>query len=336
MQLPIGDQAMEVIALAYCANTPVLLKGQHGIGKSGLVRAAADKLGISCLVRDLSLMEPPDLVGIPHVGAEGCTHFAPPSFLPREGKGLFVLEEVNRCPRYMRVCCLELLTSRRLNDYELPPGWVPVASINPAADNYEVDELDPALLSRFLQLEVKAAVDKWADWARTTGLHEKIIGFVEQSPGVFDSNEPSPRSWEYASRLLQTWEALPDQNRDLLVAALAGTLGDNWALAFMKFLVDASKPLSASEIIGDYPAHRATMKRWIAEAKLDLAAASLAALKRHLQPQRHYDRALKKSNQMRNIEEFLSDLPPDLQRQASAWLEQRGFSKLSVRLGVAS
>jgi MoxR-like ATPase len=41
----------------------VLLEGPTGIGKSELVRQTADELGIGFAVLDLSLLEPPDLVG---------------------------------------------------------------------------------------------------------------------------------------------------------------------------------------------------------------------------------------------------------------------------------
>lgn len=334
MQSPIGKKVANVIQLAYHSNIPVLLDGRHGIGKSSLFHTVADTLEIGLCVRDVSLMEPPDLAGIPTVADNGCTRYAPPSFLPREGRGILLFEELNRCPRYMRVACLELLTSRRLNDYVLPTGWVPMAATNPAGEGYDVDEMDQALLSRFLRIEVVATVGEWAAWARSSGIHEKIIAFVEQSPGIFEADEPSPRSWEYASRLVKVWESEPDRDRGLLVAALAGALGDNWALALLNYLTSAAKPLSATEIMNDYRAHRATMKRWIADAKLDLVAASLETLKRHLQPQRQYDKVVKDAKQKKNVEDFLADLVPDLQRQAAAWLAERGFNQLNLRQGA--
>ena len=75
----------------------------------------------------------------------------------------------------------------------------------------------------------------------------------------------------------------------MLAAALSGILGENWALAFMQFYQHGCKPLSADIIIREYPAQRAVLKRWITDAKLDLVAASVELLKRHLQPQRRYD-----------------------------------------------
>ena len=144
-----GDKVLDVINLACGADQPVLLIGRHGIGKSSFFEQAADRRGIGLIVCDLSLMEPVDLVGIPSINDNGRTVYAPPSFLPTDGTGLIVFEELNRAPRYVQVPCLQLLTARRLNDYALPPGWLPCAAINDG-EEYQVDDLDVAILSRFL------------------------------------------------------------------------------------------------------------------------------------------------------------------------------------------
>ena len=94
---PIGRPVIELLALAYRANVPAMLVGAHGLGKSEITGAAAIALGIDIISRDLSLMEPPDLVGLPRLDG-GATTFMPPDFLPREtGRGGFLLiEEINR------------------------------------------------------------------------------------------------------------------------------------------------------------------------------------------------------------------------------------------------
>ena len=114
ISLPAGDRVVDMIELAYKADLPVLLEGRHGVGKSALLARAAQRLGIDQIVRDLSIMEPPDLVGIPSVAPEGRTRYAPPAFLPSGGRGLLAFEELNRSSRYMQASCLQLLTARRL------------------------------------------------------------------------------------------------------------------------------------------------------------------------------------------------------------------------------
>ena len=102
LTLAAGEPLLEVLILAKQADQPVLLEGRHGIGKSMLFEQAAARLGIGHIIRDLSLMEPPDLVGIPKVGKDGRTHYAVPAWLPSSGRGLLVFEELNRCPATCR------------------------------------------------------------------------------------------------------------------------------------------------------------------------------------------------------------------------------------------
>lgn len=331
MTLPAGERVVDLIELAYKGNLPVLLEGRHGIGKSALLARAAERLGVEYIVRDLSLMEPPDLVGIPAAGQDGRTHYATPAFLPSGGRGLLAFEELNRCPRYLQAPCLQLLTVRRLNDYALPPGWLPVAAVNDPQDGYVLEELDEALLSRFLRMKLVPDRQAWVSWGKTEDrVHPKVLAFVEHSPGIFDEPVSNPRSWTYASNFLKCWELAPGREQDLLAAGLAGLVGEKWALAFLQFYGAGRRPLTATEVIDHYRAHRAALKAWVGAAQLDLVAASLGALKRHLEPQRVYEMVVNDAGTKANVEAFFADLPAELRRQVRDWLKDRGFVGLRV------
>jgi hypothetical protein len=327
-----GEPLKRLLKLATRSDMPVLLQGRHGIGKSEIVPQVAAELGIDCLVRDLSLMEPPDLIGLPRAAEDGRTRYAPPAWLPASGQGLFLLEELNRCPRYMLAPCLQLLTARALNDYRLPPGWLPCAAINPAADGYHADELDQALLARFLRVEVAPALGEWLTWAGAHGVHEKIVQFVESSPRVFDDPDANPRAWCYAGGLLRHWEHDGGCDQQLLAHALAGVLNDKYALAFLQFYTGQHQPLRPRDITADYPAHQAALRAWVRRGQLDLIAASFESFKRHLQKQQTYDRVVSRPASKANVEAFLTDLPAEFHLQARLWLQDRGFTGL--RLGA--
>ena len=119
--LPLGPRVEAILEVAYRSRRPVLLEGATGIGKSELVAHVARKLGISHIVLDLSLLEPPDLVGLPVI-EDGRTRYAVPRFLPRDGAGILMLEELNRAERYIQQPALQLLTARALHEYVLPDG----------------------------------------------------------------------------------------------------------------------------------------------------------------------------------------------------------------------
>ena len=223
--VPIGGRVSAVLALAYRANRAVLLEGPTGIGKSELVRQVAEELGIAFAVLDLSLLEPPDLIGLPVV-EDGRTRYATPASLPTGGAGLLLLEELNRADRTVQQPALQLLTARRLHEYELPPGWVPFAAINPEDGDYQVTPLDPALRCRFLQLKVRADVRSWREWAGRNGLHPAVRQLAAAHDDLLDT--VPPRTWTYVSQVVAVMTAAERGDELFLNDALGGYLPPAW------------------------------------------------------------------------------------------------------------
>jgi hypothetical protein len=336
IEAPIGPAVIELLSLAHRADIPALLIGAHGLGKSEVTAAAAATLGIECISRDLSLMEPPDLVGLPRfldTPDGGATTFVPPEFLPRKtGRGGFLLlEEINRAPRCMQACCLELLTSRRLNGYVLPKGWLPVACINPKVDGYAVDLLDAALMSRFMQIHVCASVDSWAAWASDNGIDSRVIAYVTSVPDVLDESKggASPRSWAYASRTLKAADAqLLERSPDTVLTALSGIIGPVHATALLRLVYGTEVALTPADLINDWPAAKATMKRWRKHGRLDLLAASMRAVLQWLRPDGVAEQVRGDAVLLDTLRGFFKVLPGDLAEQAKAWLIEGGHMDL--------
>ena len=319
MKVEVGRPLIEIIKMCYAANLSALLEGPHGVGKSAVLEEAARELEIDFITRDLSLMEPPDLVGIPQIAA-GKTWYCPPSFLPAKGRGLLVLEELNRAPRYMRSPCMQLLTARSLNDYVLPEGWVPMAAINPATANYEVDELDSALLSRFVRIEVEADPERWLEWARGSGVHHAVLAYVASDPSIFKSPENNPRAWEYVSRAVHAAGQHTAPN-DALEAIVAGLVGTKRAAAFLKTIRDGEQPLTAGQILA-YALHGKRLQDWIRQDRIDLVRGSLLNVLKHLQVRDHYKDARSKPKVWASLGSFLRDLPGDLRDEAVAFFKE--------------
>jgi MoxR-like ATPase len=237
--VPLGPLVEEVLGVAYRARRPVLLEGPTGIGKSEIVAQVCRKLGIGRVVLDLSLLEPPDLVGLP-VLAGGSTTYAPPAVLPRDGCGILMLEELNRAERYIQQPALQLLTARRLHEYELPEGWSTCAAINPEDDEYQVTPLDPALRARFLNLAVRADRAAWVAWAAHNAVHLAVLRLARQHERFLDGT--SPRSWTFASDVLKSLRPAELRNGPLLEAVLGGYVAPAWA----QLLVEALRGLETT------------------------------------------------------------------------------------------
>jgi hypothetical protein len=229
-QIPLGPRLEAVLEVAYRARRSVLLEGATGIGKSEIVKAVAEKLGIQTIVLDLSLLEPPDLVGLPRI-EDGRTAFAVPRVLPQVGAGILMLEELNRAERYIQQPALQLLTARRLHEYELPPDWVCFAAINPETGDYQVTTLDRALRARFLELSVRADRASWLAWAQLHGIHSGVVALAQAHERIFD--DVPPRSWTYVSQVLKAMKPAELEHGILLRDALGGYLPPTWVEALV-------------------------------------------------------------------------------------------------------
>jgi hypothetical protein len=249
--IPVGPRLERVLELAYRARRPVLLEGPTGIGKSEIVRHVAERAGVSTIVLDLSLLEPPDLVGLPVV-IDGRTVYALPQVLPRDGAGILMLEELNRAERYIQQPALQLLTARRLHEYELPPGWVCFAAINPESADYHVTALDRALRARFLNLGVRADRASWLAWAQTHGVHAGIVALAQAHERILD--DVPPRTWTYASHVLAALTPAELADGMLLRDALGGYLPTTWveALLATKDTWSTRLPFDVRALLADY------------------------------------------------------------------------------------
>ena len=323
--MPVGKPLAALLDLCYAAGRTPLLAGGTGLGKSTQLEDYARGKGWEFRCRDLSLMEPTDLVGLPVVKGK-VTRYLPPSFLPDDDgdEGLLVLEEINRAPAYMRAPCLQLLSARCLNDYQLPDTWRLAAAINPAEDGYAADDLDPALESRFVRINVVASPDEWADWARGHKVDGRVIEYVLADPGVFDSPASNPRAWTAVAKLLTSAEKLGTPP-GLLHAAVAGSVGAERAASFLRFIKDRVKPLDAETVLRGYKKVRATLTGWVTDGKLDLVQGTLLKVKQRLQSQTEYDAARGDGAAWKNLCRLMMDLPGDLREEAEAFFQEREY-----------
>jgi hypothetical protein len=151
--------------------------------------------------------------------------------LPKDGAGILLLEELNRAERYIQQPALQLLSARRLHEYELPRDWICVATINPQSAEYQVTSLDKALRARFLQVSVRADRASWLAWAQTANLHPGVLAVAQQHERILD--DVPPRTWAYVSDVLRALTPGELADGTLLRDALGGYLPPAWVEALL-------------------------------------------------------------------------------------------------------
>jgi hypothetical protein len=104
---------------------------------------------------------------------------------------------------------MQLVLDRRVGDYNLPDEWFVIAAGNRIEDRAAVSQMPAPLTNRFLHLTLRPDLNSWKDYAIDSELSEKIISFLNFRPDLlhsFNKNAiawPSPRTWDFASRLLR-------------------------------------------------------------------------------------------------------------------------------------
>ena len=186
----------------------VMVWGAPGIGKSQTVAEVARAAKIDLVDLRLSQLAPTDLRGLPVADhQERSARWYPPEFLPRSGKGILFLDELNMAPPAMQGIAQQLVLDREVGSYKLPAGWHVWAAGNRAEDGASVFQMPSALQNRFIHLSVEVHFDSFRQWALGHGIHERIVAFLAFRPQLLHRRDPaqpawpSPRAWAAADAL---------------------------------------------------------------------------------------------------------------------------------------
>jgi MoxR-like ATPase len=243
--VPVGPRLLRLLEADYRARRAALLEGPTGVGKSEIVRQLAAQLGVGFEVLMLSLLENVDLQGMPYIDEQKRTACAVPREMPTDGRGILLLEELNRAERHVQQAAMELCLTGRTRQYTLPPGWVVFAVINPEEDDYFVTPLDPAHRARFHNVFVRADLGHWIAWAERHGIHPVILRLAREHRGLLDA--VPPRTWTLISGVLHALR--PDELRDpVLLHDLLTDLPAVWADALVEALNDPQESIEGIEV----------------------------------------------------------------------------------------
>lgn len=162
--------------------------GAPGVGKTQMIAALADKLGISLIVLDLPNIERVDLAGLPKVWERtdikqkpgdrtseedfDAGYIRPSSMFPtkqtNEKGGILFLDEMANAEPHVLRALNRFIQERGLNGYVLPENWIIVAAGNRASDTDGAMDFqqNQALASRFTFMNLVPTVEEWCAWAR--------------------------------------------------------------------------------------------------------------------------------------------------------------------------
>ena len=257
-----ATELQEVLRLTPAAQN-IMLVGKHGIGKSQIVKNFYESESHKVITFFLGQMsDPGDLIGLMHKNQKtGHSEFMPPFWWPTDKKPVVLfLDELNRARPEILQSVMDLTLNRTLAGKSLPAGSRIVSAVN-EGEEYQLTDLDPALVSRFNIYQFLPTLEDWLLWANKNNVDQRVIDFLQKNSEYLDGDprtvegdsasfgaeltpKPDRRAWHRVSSALDSIQ----QFQPLHVKVVAGIVGVNAAMAFSKSLKDTHL-LSAEDVL---------------------------------------------------------------------------------------
>ncbi len=265
-------KTIKQIATKLPANIAILLRGPTGVGKSYISAQIADGLGLPFIDVRGSTMDEAQVSGIPDFEGSkttGVATFCMPSWYVRACREpvVLMLDELNRSLPGVMQGFFQIVLDRQLGNnvdgepLRLHPETRVIAAVNTGAE-YDVNDMDPALLRRFWVADLEPSVLDWVEFAKPS--HDgALVEFVRQHPDHF---APSPRSVSPGTVIPTpaSWSRLDESLRSagvelaesagsrptLLYPIAQGFVGVEAAIALVEFVARMERNISAEAVIG--------------------------------------------------------------------------------------
>jgi hypothetical protein len=242
-----ADTYLEALRFNIKSGGNLLVFGQAGIGKTEMGQQAAELEGFGVCYLNLSVMEAPDLMGLPVITDDQSVDYARPKFLPIEGKVdrpmVLLIDELDKAKPELQNPLLELLQSHTINGQKLAIQAI-IATGNLPDEGAHSQPVSHALTNRCKVYKLVSGFEPWREWAQNSGLNALVVGFlsknteylsmppIEGDPTAYC--RPSPRSWSLAARDIDKTD--PKASVDFQTLLVAGRVGSSAATKFRVWL----------------------------------------------------------------------------------------------------
>jgi hypothetical protein len=250
----------------------ILMRGPTGIGKSHVARGIAANLELPFIDVRGSTMDESDM-GIPDLETSkeaGCYTKMLPSWYVRACKEpvVLMLDELNRSMPSVMQAFFQVVLDRELGNgpdgeaFRLHPETRIIAAVN-AGNEYDVNDMDPALLRRFWVCDLEATSEGWIEWAEANGIDKIMVEFIRQEPAHWrvDPSKveagtvtPTPASWHRLDETLKYcgWDATNFAGKSTpegFYSLALGLVGAEAAISFTNFVKGYEMVITAEDVL---------------------------------------------------------------------------------------
>lgn len=255
------EEYISLIDEAIIQKSNIIVLGPPGIGKTDIPAQRAEVAGIGHSRLDLSVMEAPDLIGMPVINKKSKqTQFFPPDILPISGSNILIADEVDKCKPELQNPLLSLFRYRTINKTKYSIDTIIGTANEPDNGAFSLP-ISMALTDRCMVFRLKFSVNAWISWAKDNRLNPIVIGFILKNPDwlirssktndLTEYNKPSPRGWTYTALHIDRLT-----NPDLKHKIVSGYVGEAAAIEFKVWLDYYNKidePIEYLVKTGEFP-----------------------------------------------------------------------------------
>jgi hypothetical protein len=305
--------------------------GHAGVGKSSIVRQYAESKGFHFFAFYLGTQSDiGDVLGLAEFVDNGdgtkSTAFATPKWLkdtieycegnPDSGAVIF-LDEFNRARRDILSGMFSLALDKTFHTIKLPKNCHIIAAGNPPTDEYfTTDVNETALMARFVHIKLEPTFQEWIDYAKGTEIDSSLVGWLKSQPDLleekhtsFDLKKMVKPDRRAISRLDKLFKLKTP--RHLLEQLMHGIIGLERTVAYLQYLNEQDKPLTAKEILSGKKLD--LIKKWSNPTDIVASCLNLScdALKEEV-TQRNADNKNFTAKEKENLMDFIREIPKDI------------------------
>ena len=209
---------------------PICLMGPTGIGKTEIVRQAAQEMEVALVSYSITHHTRQSLIGLPRLVEEeiegqrvSVTEYTMSEVISEmyrvmketgKTEGILFLDEFNCASESVWPIMLQLLQEKTLGNHVLPEGWMLVLAGNPVEYNAGAVELDTVIADRLRMIWIEPDYEVWKEYAQKKGIHGTVLSYLNIHREHFyvcknsfvDPRTVTARGWEDLSVMLYEME----------------------------------------------------------------------------------------------------------------------------------
>lgn len=163
--------------------------------------------------------------------------YCPPEWIAdKTGGGILLLDDWNRADIRFIQAVMELVDRQEYISWKLPKDWHILLTANPDNGSYMVNTIDVAQRTRFVSVEYKFDVDRWAEWAEQNSIDSRCINFLLMHPEVINERV-NPRSITTFFNAISSISVFEDK-LGLIQQIGEGSVGIEVASLFTQFIAN--------------------------------------------------------------------------------------------------